>query len=320
MDVLAIEAALAAYQQAPLGRLEGTVAVIPMTGVITQKAMDAWWYGGTAVERMAQAFRLFQADPNVSAIVFHVDSPGGEVYGVQEFADEIAAAVARGTKPVVAVCDPVMASAAYWLASACEEIYMLPSGQAGSVGCYTMHENLEKYLERLGVAITFIQHGEHKTEGNPYQALSDAARADLQRSVDFYGGLFDKAVAAGRKKSVADVLETFGQGRMFNAPDAKRIGMVDKIGSIEAVVAKLNPKRGRSALAAGAASAVPKAASVAAEDDEDIVDPDEDGACPDGYELGEDERCHLSTKAAAAPAPVANDADRIAVSLAVLGE
>lgn len=316
MDVAALEAALAAYQQAPLGRVEGAVAVIPMTGVIVQKAEDAWWYGGSSIDRMRHAFRTYLADPQVTAIVFYVDSPGGEVYGVPEFFDEIYAA--RGSKPLVAVCEPVMASAAYWLGAACDEIYMLPSGTVGSVGCYTMHQNVEGWLEQLGIVLTFIQHGEHKTDGNPYQALSDAARADLQRSVDFYGGLFDKGVALARGKTVEEVLESFGQGRMFHAPEARRIGMIDKVGSLEMVVGKLNPKRGRIA-AAGEAAPVTSIAATADQDDEG-VEPNEDGTCPDDHEMGEDGRCHMRAKAAAAPvAEGPSDADRIAVSLAVLG-
>jgi signal peptide peptidase SppA len=319
MDVPAIEAAVMAAALSPLGRVVGSVAVIPITGCITQKAdFYSWWFGGTSVERVTAAFRQYLHDPAVSTIVFDIDSPGGEVYGVPECAEEIFAA--RGTKKTIAVSNPFCASAAYWLASACDEVVLLPSGQAGSVGVYTLHEDLSKMLERVGVAITFVQYGEHKTEGNPYEPLVDAAREEMQASVDYYGRLFDAAVAKGRGLSAGDVKANFGQGRVLRAPEAKKAGMVDRVATLDEVLAKLQSKQMRR-MAATSGAPAPSAESetlpiVAAEE---TVEPNEDGSCPDGYEKGDDGQCRLIADEAtrAAAAQLQADQDAIAVTLAL---
>ncbi len=304
MSADAIDAAVLALADRPLGRMVGSVAVIPVTGCITQKSdFYSWWYGGTSVERMSASFRTYLNDPNVSAIVFDVDSPGGEVYGLQEFAEEMLAA--RGQKKMIAVCDPFMASAAYWIGCSCDEVAMMPSGQCGSVGAYTMHFDMSAMLAELGVKVTIIKHGEHKAEGTEYEPLSEDAQAEFQACIDYYGGIFDKHVARARGKSVADVRATFGQGRVLRSPDAKKVGMVDKVATLDQVLSKLAPKR-TIAMAAGVVDELHVHADASVSDalavkSSAAIDPNDDGTCPDGYEL-RDGMCHMTTEDAQAAA------------------
>ncbi|MEZ5290158.1 MAG: S49 family peptidase [Vicinamibacterales bacterium] len=250
-----IDRAVRAATDTPLGRVVGATAVIPITGVITQKSFDAWFFGGTSVERLLFAFRQYLNDPAVSAIVFDVDSPGGEAYGLQEGFEEIFAA--RDRKPVVSIINPYMASAAYFLGCAASTIWMTKSGQVGSIGCYTLHLDFSEMLRQAGVSPTLIFHGAHKVDGNQYEALSDDARDDLQASVSYYGEAFEAAVAKGRGVSVAEVRADFGQGRMFHAPEARRIGLVDRIGTRDELLASLARGRGQAlAAAAGLAARV----------------------------------------------------------------
>lgn len=312
-----IEAAVQAAAMAPLGRVVGTVAVIPVNGCITQKSdFYSWWYGGTSVERLTASFRTYLNDPAVSTIVLDVDSPGGEVYGVPELAEELYAS--RGDKRIIAVSNPFMASAAYWIASACDEVVVIPSGQVGSVGCYTMHVDISAALEEYGYKVTFIQYGEHKTDGNQYQPLSDAARAEMQAGVDFYGRLFDQAVAKGRDKTPEQVSAKFGQGLMFRAPDAKRIGLVDRTATLDQVLAKLAPGRARGMVAAAATpqDAVGRLALAAKADDGDGIEPDEEGNCPDGYEKNDDGLCRMPASASVS-AEARTRADHDALQLAM---
>ena len=319
MTATDIENAVLASASAPLGRMVGSVAVIPVTGCITQKSdFYSWWFCGTSIERLTAAFRQYVNDPAVSTIVFDVDSPGGEVYGVPEFFEEVFAS--RGIKKLVAVSNPFMASAAYWVSAACDEIHLIPSGQAGSVGCYTVHEDMSKLLERIGVDITFIQYGEHKTEGNAYEPLTESAASELQAGVDYYGTLFDKAVAKGRNVSMADVKGHFGQGRVLRAPDAKRVGMVDKIATLDEVLAKFAPKRARALALSTTETPEPMATEFAdpvieSKKRADSVEPNEDGSCPDGYEKGDDGQCHLPSEDAQAAAVQQEQADQDAINV-----
>jgi capsid assembly protease len=211
------------------------VAVIPVYGVIAQRAsMFDDISGGTSCEAISKALNAALADESVGSIVFDVDSPGGTVTGVPELAAEIYAA--RGKKPIIAVANGMAASAAYWIASAADKIVVTPSGEVGSIGVYTAHHDVSAMMEKEGVKITFIQAGKHKTEGNPYEPLSDEAKADIQDGVDKFYGMFTRGVAGGRGVSPEKVLSDFGQGRMLLAEDAVAAGMADEVATLDQVL------------------------------------------------------------------------------------
>jgi HK97 family phage prohead protease len=211
------------------------VAVIPVYGVIAQRmSMFDDISGGTSCEAISKSLKVALADETVGTIVLDIDSPGGTVTGVPELAAEIYAA--RGKKPIIAVANGMAASAAYWIASAADRIVVTPSGEVGSIGVYTSHQDVSAMLEKEGVKITFIQAGKYKTDGNPYEPLSDEAKADIQDGVDKFYGMFTRGVAGGRGVSLETVLSDFGQGRMLLAEDAVAAGMADQIATLDQVL------------------------------------------------------------------------------------
>jgi signal peptide peptidase SppA len=216
----------------------GDVAVIPVYGAITHRAnILSEFSGGTSCEQLTKAVRRAAADPDVASIVLDVDSPGGTVSGLLEAADAVYEA--RQQKPIVAVANAMAASAAYWLATQASELVVTPSGTVGSVGVYVMHVDQSAYLAKEGVAVTFIHAGEHKVEGNSYEPLGDEARAEWQRLVDARYQEFVGAVARGRGVSRERVESDYGQGRMLLAGDAARVGMVDRVATLEQVIDEL---------------------------------------------------------------------------------
>jgi ClpP class serine protease len=136
---------LSERRDAIVSEKDGVIAVLPVTGVLMQRMniIDES-SGGTSTEILTQRFRSLMGDPNVKAVVLDVDSPGGGVFGTQEFADEIYAS--RGIKPIIAQVNSMAASAAYWIASQADEIVVTPGGQAGSIGVYTVHEDISKAM------------------------------------------------------------------------------------------------------------------------------------------------------------------------------
>lgn len=218
----------------------GAVAVIPITGtLIPHGDMIAESSGATSADRIAGDFRAALANPTVGAIVFAIDSPGGSVYGIDELASEIYNA--RGQKPTVAVASHLAASAAYYLATAAKEVVVSPSAEVGSIGVFTAHEDWSGAYESAGVKTTLISAGKYKVEGNPFQPLTAEGRAAIQSRVDDYYGMFVKAVARGRGVSQTAVREGFGEGRVVGAQEAVKLGMADRIDTLEAVVAGMLP-------------------------------------------------------------------------------
>jgi signal peptide peptidase SppA len=225
------------------GAIAGSVAVIPMYGLITQReSLMSSMSGGTSIDELRSLLRSALVDPAVQAVVFDIDSPGGSVDGVPEFAAELRG-YAKGAKPIVAQVNTLCASAALWLASSMTEIVCTPSGEVGSIGVYAAHEDVSQAEQMAGVKTTLISAGPYKTEGNPFEPLADEARAAIQEQVDTFYSMFLSDVARGRGTTVEAVSADYGQGRTLLARKAKAAGMVDRIDTLEATVLRFQPAK-----------------------------------------------------------------------------
>jgi signal peptide peptidase SppA len=218
----------------------GSIAVLPLYGVITQRGNmvnDLSGPGSTSTQQFSSVLRELMADESVSQILIDIDSPGGSVYGVAELAEEIFSA--RSTKPVIAIANSLAASAAYWIGSAASEFYITPGGEVGSIGVWQAHQDFSRALEEAGVKTTLISAGKFKVEGNPYHPLDPDAQAFMQSRVDDYYAAFTKAVARGRGVPIGEVRDGMGQGRVFGAEAALSQRMVDGIATFEDVLKKM---------------------------------------------------------------------------------
>jgi signal peptide peptidase SppA len=242
LDAVGLDAAreLAAQRAAqPKAQTSGSVAIIPVYGGITHRAdFFSMFFGGSAVESLRQTIRTVMADDTIASVIFEFDSPGGTVDGVPELADEILA-LRASNKRVVSHVNTLAASAAYWLATQADEIVVSPSGSVGSIGVFTMHEDVSVMLEREGVKVTLISAGDHKVDGNPFEPLSDDVRAQVQKDVNEMNAIFVSAVARGRGVTAAVVNSTYGQGLTFGAREAVKLGMADRVGTLDETVARL---------------------------------------------------------------------------------
>ena len=222
----------------PADRRIGSVAVLPLFGTIFPRAnMMTDVSGATSAERFGSQFADLIADPEIGAIVLDVDSPGGQVGGVDELSQKIFDA--RGRKPVVAVANHLMASAAYWIGTAADEIVVTPSGEVGSIGVFAVHKDMSKALEMEGVKVSLISEGRYKLDGNPYEPLAEEARAGIQERVSDYYESFIQSVARNRGVKPDAVRGGFGEGRVVGARQAIELGMADRIGTLEETIGRL---------------------------------------------------------------------------------
>jgi len=207
-----------------------------MYGVIAPRAnMLTAMSGGTSFDALTSQLREAVANPKVSTIVLDVDSPGGSVAGATEFAAEVRAAVKK--KPVLAVAEYQMASAAYWASAGATRIYAAPSAMVGSVGVYTIHNEISKALAALGVTRTYISAGPQKVDGNEVTPLSADVLARIQAAVDTSYESFLGDISKGRSTPLATVRAGYGQGRAVQSDEALALGMIDGIKTLDAVLA-----------------------------------------------------------------------------------
>jgi len=232
-----IDAAVGPRRSAQPAR-SGSVAVLPLYGPMAQRMnLMSEVSGGTSTQQFGAMFTQAMADPNVGSIVIDLDSPGGSVFGIQELWDTMMSH--RGRKPVTAVANSMAASAAYWIATAADSISVTPGGAVGSIGVIMEHTDISAALETAGVKTTLISAGKRKAMGNQFEPLSEESLGELQAKVDAYYAMFTNAVAKGRGVPSATVRNGYGEGDVVLAQEAKRLGMVDRIETLDQAIGRM---------------------------------------------------------------------------------
>jgi signal peptide peptidase SppA len=215
--------------------IEGKIALLGIYGYISQKETIFSIFGlDTSSERFGRQFDEAINSPDIGAVVIDIDSPGGTVFGLTAVTDKIFNA--RGKKPIIAVSNCLMASAAYFIGSSADEIIADPDSQTGCIGTIAIRMDWSKFLETAGIKPTIFRSDEFKGEGNPYEPLTNEAKEYFNKMVADYADVFVTAVARNRKTTKADVKANFGKGRVMSAPDAKAVGMVDRLATFEQVI------------------------------------------------------------------------------------
>lgn len=239
VDLGALEARAAERRREAESGAPAGIALIPVSGVLLPKAapwMAEYGIGSTtAIARMVQAAR---SDAGVRGAIVALDSPGGDVRGIEEAADLLAALSSE--KPTVGVVEHMAASAAYWIGAQASELISAPSGISGSIGVITSRVDATAMLARDGIRWHVMTAGPHKAEGHPATELSDAERDAIQERLGGLYAAFLGGVSRGRRVPAARVEAEFGGGRAFYGRDAVARGMVDRLGGMGDALAALD--------------------------------------------------------------------------------
>lgn len=231
----------------------GRIGVLSLTGPIFPRAnMMTELSGATDMSAFREEFRSMMGDESVAAILIDIDSPGGMADQIEEMATEIREA--RKTKPVYAIANTAMNSAAYYIGAQATKVYATPSGQLGSIGTYTVHLDDSGLQEKVGVKKTVIKAGRFKAIGE--EPLNPEAKQQLQNYIDAVNDSFVHNVALGRGLTDDYVRENFGEGATVTPQFALEHKMIDGIKTIDEVVSTINVETGGSLAVAAFAGAI----------------------------------------------------------------
>lgn len=235
--------ALAAKRAARLDNAERAgirngVAVLPVVGPIIRRAtLFSDISGATSLDSLSRDFNAALNNSSVQSILLDIDSPGGEVAGIDEFAQMIA----DSPKPVVAYVESLAASAGYWIASAAGEIVAAPTASLGCIGVVARVKNPDA---KKAADLEFVSSQSPKKRPN---LNTEAGRSQLQEHVDHMAEVFVSTVARNRGVSEEKVTSDFGQGGVLVGRRAVDAGLADKLGSFESTLSDLamgkQPKR-----------------------------------------------------------------------------
>lgn len=214
-------------------------------------------------------------DPEVRGILLDIDSPGGEVAGLNELTSVLMAR--RGAKPMRAVIRGIGASAAYAIACCADDVTVQPLSFCGSIGVIAMHADFSGMLEQDGVKVTLIVSGAHKADGNPFEPLPPDVRERMEGRVMRAADSFFAHVSTARGLSEADVRGQ--EAQIFHGEEAVAAGLADKVMSwvdaIDEFVAQVNDPgaggAGANGLAASAAGGGKPGARTARASQENVM-------------------------------------------------
>jgi ClpP class serine protease len=218
-----VQGSFNAYKRGPIG-------VMDLRGVLFPRAGVRDLYGFASTEGLASDFRMLEQDSEVTDIVVMVDSPGGAVPGVSDFAQMV-----KGSeKTTHAFVLGQMGSAAYWALSGADEIVSADTGVTGSIGVVaTVSLKKDKGTETMEIVSSISP--KKRTQGKE-------AVEELQGIVDALGVLFVETAAANRGTDVETVLKDFGQGGLLTAGKALEVGMIDRISTFADLISGIEAR------------------------------------------------------------------------------
>lgn len=216
----------------------GGVAVFNVEGPLSK-------YGSSlsqapSMVELRHSVRQAANDPNVSAILFRIDSPGGTYVGTGDLGREIRAATSA--KPVHAYIEDMGASGAYWIASQASRITANHGALVGSIGTYTTITDSSQAAGKLGLVVKVIASGELKGAGTPGTKFTEAQEQDAHRVVSEINEVFLQAVADGRGVDVEQIRE-LATGQVHEAARALDLGLIDDIGTFDDALAMVAGER-----------------------------------------------------------------------------
>ena len=212
------------------------IATIPVAGPIFRHAnLFTEVSGATSIEILARDFTAALNDASVRGIILDIDSPGGTVSGVHEFAEMVYRA--RGRKPITAYVGNLAASAAYWIASAADEIVLDDTAALGSIGVVAVvPDPAQRKVRDLEIVSS-------QSPNKRLDPSTDAGRMALQREVDTLADIFVGAVARNRGRSAEQVIAEMGGGGIEIGLGAIAAGLGDRLGNYEELMDEMRKKQ-----------------------------------------------------------------------------
>lgn len=213
------------------------VGVIHISGVISRYAgMFDDICGGTSTQMLAKSWTKAQERNDIHSIALFLDSGGGEADGIHEFAEMVFQA--RGNKPVIAYVGGSCCSAAYWIASAADEVVLDATARVGSIGTVMSFRRSKSNDDDTEV----IEIVSSQSPNKRLDPGTDKGKAAYQSETDQLADIFIDRIARNMNVERDTVLTEFGQGGILIGQKAVDKGMAHRLGSYEDVISELITK------------------------------------------------------------------------------
>lgn len=221
------------------------IAVIDVTGVLVNARRPGLLSDGEQpVSLLLEQLDRARRDGAVKAVILRINSPGGTVGAGELMHHEVMRFREETGKPVIAVMMDVAASGAYYVACACDELVAHRSTVTGSIGVILQLFDVTGAMAKIGVTPNTIKSGPLKAIGSPFQRLSDQDREVFQGVIDGMYEEFVAVVVAGRPNLTEARIRELADGRVYTAAQALDVGLIDRIGTLQEVIASTKQRVG----------------------------------------------------------------------------
>ena len=210
----------------------GNVALIKIHGIITTQEDEFTLDDQAASDEIIKLIKKAEENPDVKAILFEINSPGGSAVASKEIADEIARVSSNVNKTTIAVIREMGTSGAYWIASSADLIIASPLSVTGSIGVISSYLEFNKLFDKYGINYRRLVAGKYKDIGSPFRNLTDEEQKILQKQLDSVHEYFIKEIAKNRNMGVEDVRK-LADGLFYLGEEAQKLGLVDVLGDKE---------------------------------------------------------------------------------------
>lgn len=187
-----------------------------------------------SAENLVSALTSAFEDPGAQAVVLRINSPGGSPVQAGIVNDEIRRLKALHKKKVYAVVEEMCASGAYYIAVAADDIFVDKASLVGSIGVLMDGFGFTGAMEKLGIERRLLTAGANKGMLDPFSPQNELHTAYAKAMIDQIHRQFIQVVKDGRGKRLHETPDTFS-GLFWNGEEAVRLGLVDKIGSLDFV-------------------------------------------------------------------------------------
>ena len=228
------------------GKGKGKILVIPIKGEISSSTSKGLIFTKPSmIQEVISQLKLAEKDTKIKAVILKIDSPGGTVTASDILYHEILAFKNRtGVKLVAAMMD-VAASGGYYIALPADFILAHPTTITGSIGVIFMQPKVNSLMEKIGVGLDINKSGKNKDMGSPFRKTTDEERKLFQDLTDELGKRFINLVSIHRKLDKNSLAE-ISTARIYLAPKALELGLIDKIGYLEDAIAETKKLAGLS--------------------------------------------------------------------------
>ncbi len=215
------------------------ILLLDISGIISQKSergITNLKKESGMVERIKEQLNKAEKDKRIKAIILRLNTPGGTVTASDIIYHELMEFKKKHNIKIIAAMMEITASGGYYIAMAADKILAHPTTITGSIGVIALKLNIKGLFEKIGVESETIKSGDKKDSSSPFRPFTREEKQIYQNIIDSLFQGFVRVVQRGRKDLTRRDILKIADGRIYTAPQALKLKLIDQIGYLDEAI------------------------------------------------------------------------------------